>query len=271
MKLYPENYNVSVDVLFTDLNGQAVTPSAVNAVLYDGEDQEIVDFGSLPFDAGDTHKEIVIPAAFNVLGEGELSASRILRVELVTAAGSVRRAHSYLIEGQFRLEIMINSFMSMEAAEMLARDMPNISGWEAASEDKRYAALIEAFNSLVRIPMKFKTTAEFVAYDELGYERASNSEETIILRSAWPTITRDEFMSWPAHFRKALRKAQFAEANELLEGDAITRRHRAGIISETIGESSITLRSGQIDYGLSRQALSYLSGHIYYDYRIARA
>ena len=267
MKLYPENYQVAVDFGFTDLNGADIVPTEVRAVLYDGNDELVVDFGSLPFTPADGHKEIVIPAAFNVLGAGELSAARILRVALVTAAGTIRRSHSYLIEGDFRLALMVNSFQSMEAAEILARDMVNLSGWAAATDDRRYAALIDAFNRLTRIPMKFKVNEPTDIYRR----SEAFAEETVILRSAWPDITEDEFLTWPAYFRKALRQAQLAEANEQLEGDPIGKKHRAGVISETIGESSIMLRGGKIDHGVSQASLGFLSGHIYYNHRIARA
>lgn len=267
LRVYPEDYIVSVDVVFTDHDGQPVTPTAVKAALWDGEDQLVEDFGDIAFDPSEGRVSVVIPAAFNRLAAGELQAARILRVEIHTASGLIRRSHSYIVEGEFRLQLMVNSFQSIEAAEILARDMPNLSGWSGADEDRRYAALIDAFNRLTRIPMRFRNPDPG---RELTVEQAMYSEETIISRDAWPSVTEQEFHTWPAHFRKALRQAQLAEANELLEGDAISRRHRAGIISETIGESSMTLKGNMVDMGISKQALSYLSGHIYYNFRIAR-
>ena len=267
MNIYPEDYIVSVDVGFTDLNGEQITPTLVTAALYDGDDQLVVDFGEIVFEAGDTQVTISVPAQYNALAVGERSAARILRVALTTEEGVVRRSTSYLIEGEFRLAIMENSFMTVEAAELLARDMPNLSGWAAASSDARHAALIEAYRRLTRIPMRF------VVADPTATVQPSSdlyNEETIILRSAWPDIDETEFLGWPLFFRRALRQAQLAEANELLEGDIITKRMRAGIISETIGESSVMIRGTHLDFGMSRAAMSYLSGHIHYDFRIAR-
>lgn len=268
MKLYPENYVVSVIVNFTDLNGQAIVPTAVRAKLYDGDDMEVVDFGSLPLVDGATSKTIAIPAEFNVLGEGQLSAARILRVELETASGVVRRSTSYIIEGEFRLALMNNSFQSIEAAELLARDMPNLTGWNAASDERRFAALIESFNRLTRIPMKFTTQEPGVdLYTPL--EREAN--RTIIGRDDWAGISETEFLTWPAHFRKTLRRAQLYEANELLEGDTMGKKARAGILSETIGESSVRLSGSKLDIGIGSQTLTALSGHIHFEFRIARA
>lgn len=263
MKFYPEDYEVTLEVAFVDLNGAAITPTDVTAKLYNGDDELLLDFLSLPFDAGETSKTIVVPRQFNVLADGELSAARIIRIELETAAGTIRRVFSYVIEGEFRLEIMQNTFLSYEAAEILARNQVNTSGWNVADDEKRQAALIEAFGRITSIPMKYALR------DADG--RLVIEEETVISRDQWTEYTADDFAEFPTHFKKALRAAQFAEANELLQGDAAGRKHRAGIITETIGESSVTLRAGKIDYGISQAALAHLTGYIHFNVRIARS
>jgi hypothetical protein len=292
MNLYPDNYDVTVTIAFTDLNGAPITPSAVKAVLSDGDDQVVNDFGAITFDPAEAGVEITIPAEFNQLGAGELSDARILRVTLETAAGEIRRSSSYIIQGERRLEIMTNSFVSIESAAIIARDIPGLSGWSSASDDERYAALISAYHRLTRIPMKFYPEAEgpIETRENWGYGNDHNAEpfkrpyhwtkdlvgsygraETIIPASAWPVVTETEFMGWPAHFRKAVRFAQVAEAGELLEDDVVTRKHRQGIISETVGESSVMLRGGRLDLGISRRALEYLTGYVYYNWRVSRA
>lgn len=271
MKFYPEDYSVEVVIGFTDLNNQPVIPTGVSAVLFDGEDQEMVDFGSLPFDPAGGSKAIIIPAAFNRLVDGELRSARILRVAIETAAGSIRRSHSYVIEAEQRLVIMTNTFQTYEAAEIRALDYPMSSGWNTASEDQRKAALVEAFRRLTNIPMKYETlsaTERLSGYNRLGVKDLSYI--SYIPRDGWLELTSELFLDLPAHFRQALRTSQFVEANELLTGDNVQKKHRAGIISETIGESSVTLRGGRVDYGLSSQTLQTLTGYIDFDMRIVR-
>lgn len=262
MKFYPEDFTVEVVVGFTGLNGEVVTPTAISAVLYDGEDQVIVDFGSLPFVPTEGAKSIMIPAQFNALEADELRAPRILRVELTTAGGVIRRSHSYVIEVEQRLEIMTNTFLSYEAAELAALDIPGTSGWAVASEEQRKAALVEAFRRLTMIPMKYTVR------DALG---ELTSEEVRIARDQWADLTYADMTTLPSHFRKAIRRAQVIEANELLQGDAIAKKRRSGIITETIGESSVTLSTGRADYGVSSQTMAALAGYIYFGMRIARA
>lgn len=270
MKLYPSEYNVAVKFGFVDLNNEPIVPLKINAVLYDGDDSVLLDMPDLPFEVDQGSKEIVIPAALNTLGVGELSAGRILRVGLVTDKGVVRRSFSYVIEGEFRLAVMVNSFQTLESAEILARDMTNVSGWSGASEEQRYVALVEAYNRLTRIPMKFRNDNSGNP-DNMRHRSELFAEETIILRSAWALITEDEYLDWPVYFRKSLRMAQLTEANELLEGDPIAKKHRSGILSETVGESSMMLRAGKVEHGVSSATLQHLTGHIYYNHRIARA
>lgn len=293
MNLYPENYDVTIGVAFTDLNGSAVTPTAVRAKLYDGDDALILDFGSLPFDVGEGSKDIVVPAAFNVLGAGELRAARILRTVLETDAGEIRRASSYIVEGEIRLALMINSFVTYEAAELIAFDIPNLAGWRGADQEDRCAALISAYHRLTRIPMRFvidpvehEKRSRNSGYGASGYYNDQGRrvyhwsrdiagyfgrQEMVIPIEAWANIDEDEFLSFTKQFRDAVRRAQVAQANDLLENDATARRHRQGIISETVGESSIMLRGNRIDLGLAAEALKYLTGHIAYNFEISRA
>lgn len=278
MKFYPEDYIVEVVVVFTDLEGAAVTPTAVSAVLYDGDDAEVVDFGSLPFEMSEGQKVISIPKEFNRLVGNEVRAARILRVRIETEQGTIPRSFSYAIESGQRLVLMENTFITLEAAEFLAMDTPNTSGWTVASEDQKLAALTESYRRLTMIPMRYQVHRPLVGGSVTGWRSDWNSiaprelvEEVVIERDVWDELTVEQFSDFPAAFKKALRRAQFTEANELLQGDNVSKKHRQGIVTETIGESSVTLRSGAIDFGISSETMKALVGYVYFNNRIRRA
>lgn len=278
MKFYPEDYIVEVVASFTDLNGAAVTPTAVTAVLTDGEDAEVVDFGSLPFDASEGQKLIAIPKEFNRLAEGEIRAARILRVKLETEQGTIARSFSYAIESEQRLVMMVNTFQTLEAAEFAALDTPNTSGWTVATESQKLAALTEAFRRVTMIPMRYSIYREGAGLMSHGWRSDWNSiaprelvEEVIIERDVWHEVTPEQFTDFPIAFKKALRRAQFIEANEILQGDTVSKKHRQGIVTETIGESSMTLRAGSVDYGISSETMKALVGYVHFNNRIRRA
>jgi hypothetical protein len=264
MKLYPENYDVAVEVGFTDLNGDPITVTEINAVLYDGDDQPILEMPALPFDQAEGSKTITVSAAFNLLGESETSAARILRVALKTDAGIVRRNFGYIIEAESRLELLNNTWVTLEASEALARDMPELKAWYQASDEQRAAALINAYTRMQRIQLRF-------LWPLRDGEPEERQLETVIRPGQWSEVTVDEFLSFPRDFRRALRMAQICEANEILTDDPYQSRHRAGVISETVGESSVMLRGGKLELGVGTQTLRYLTGFVYYQVSIARA
>lgn len=258
MNTYSEGYVVSVPVSFLDLNGAEITVTGVTARLLDENDTLVHDYGSIAFVAQDGVVDIVITPLMNTLGVGKANGARTLRVSLATADGTVKKSSSYLLKGETEIVVMENSFMSLSKAELLASSSVNLNGWNLASPAQKELALISAFGRITKISMRFNPS-------EIA------TEETIILSGAWQYVDKADFDSWPSNFTKKVLSAQLAEANEIIQGDEIGKRHRSGIISETVGESSVMLRGGQIDIGISRSALDCLVGHIYYNFRCARA
>lgn len=263
MNHHPEDYSVQVTVPFTDAAGLAYVPTVVRAVLVDGYDLVLVDFGDIAFAVGATEVSILVPAQLNRLAPGEVRAVRQLRVSLRQDLNSVSKVHNYVIEAEQSLVVMSNTFQSYEAADLLALETSSVSGWNSSDETRRRAALAEAYRRITSIPMRYgiRDVDGFIDQNELLY----------IERDMWLQIGVDAYTLFPTHFKRALRMAQFVEANELLQGDQIGLKHRAGIISETIGESSVTLRADRVNYGLSILALSVLTGYINFDMRIARS
>lgn len=263
MNFYPEDYIVEVTVPFTDMNGASVTPTDLRAALYDGDETLITDMGSLPFTLSAGQKVVTILAAFNALSGSNIREARTLRVEMDTAQGIVRKSLSYVIEAEQTVRPLVNSFMGYASAEVLAMDYTNLLGWQTADETKRRAALVEAYKRIIQLPMIYYPR------DNLG--NPINELPSRLNRDTWLNMTDVTYASLPPHFRSALRAAQLLEASEILTGDTVARKHRSGIISETIGESSVTLNKSAIDYGMSRQALTALAGYIDTTLRITRA
>ncbi|WP_276122559.1 hypothetical protein [Pararhizobium qamdonense] len=275
MKLYPENYDVTIDVLFTDNSGNPLVVTGVTAELYDGDDEQIEDFGSIPFDLADGKVTVTVPADLNVLGVGELSAARTLRVYLGNGTIVFPRFHSYIIEAESRLELLNNTFLTLPAAEVLARDNPRLTAWSAATDEKKTAALINAYGRLSRVQLRYashKVEHKVVSTSNpVRHDRDRDRCDVVIKPGDWADITKADFLAMPIDLRKALRAAQIVEANEVLTDNPYETRHRAGVISETVGESSIMLRGGKLELGVSYEALRALTGFVYYSVRVARA
>ena len=265
MNFYPEMQIVEIAIPFKDASGVTVVPTEIKAVLRDGEEDMVLDFGSIAFDATGVDTKVIVPALANTLRGDDLMEVRKLDVEIVHAGGVVRVSRSYVIEAEQSLQIMRNSFMSFETALMLSTQFVNLTAFVNATEQRQRAALTEAFYRIIELPMVYAT------YDADG----AIVETSRIGRSNWMLVDADAFKTqFPSHFQRALRAAQLAEADDLLQGNVLARKHAQGIASETIGESSVTLRQGfggGITSGIGTTALALLSGYIDRTMTIGRA
>lgn len=263
MKFYPELYQTTFSIPLQDGEGNVGIPSAISAIVRDEDGVQIADLGSVTVPVSGETVLVSIPGAQNSLAAYENRVGRTLVVTLTYPSGNIAKVVNFGIEREVRLQVMDNSFMSYVTAEVLSVDFVNSTSWDLASENDRKTALIEAFGRLTQIPMKWSPR------DDEG--KIIEGCENVIERDTWSEMDFDAFASWPTHFKKALRKAQFTEANELLQGDVFARKRRQGVKSETIGESTIDLSENVVDYGISSDTLSALTGYIYFNMTIARA
>ena len=182
----------------------------------------------LPFEAIDTDTEITIPSLANVLAPGEISGGRVVRLAIETADGIHQARETYVLRAYERLVPPRNSFMTDAAAQALAFDIPGLTGFAGADATDREAALIEAHARIARVPV----TPVITPY----YRRAK-----VYDRHSWPDVTADEFRTIHQGMKRAPMRAQLREANDILASDPVRDKRRSGVLSERIGESSVTL------------------------------
>jgi hypothetical protein len=262
MNFYPENCDVTLTASFKDVSGTAGTPESVSARLLDMADIQIEALGAISITSPDTDVEITISSAHNSIPEGVVRIYCVLEVTAQYESGPVVQRLPYGLRRAITLKLMDNSFMNYEYADMMSQDFANLSGWLSASEELRRVALQESYQRITQIPMKY------AVLNELGVPNERN--EVVILRKTWIDATQDDFASWPPHFQRVLRRAQMVETNELLQGDVIARKRRAGIVAESIGESSIQISGSTVDYGVSSDTLRALVGYVHFRMTIGR-
>lgn len=256
MNFHLENQIVEIVVPFLDENRSPIVPTGITAALYDGEDRLLMSWGEISFDPAEVEARIVIHGSLNRLQGDELEEVRRLEVRLSHAGGFVVHRHAYGIEDKHSLQIMVNSFMTLETALLTARRFVNLTAFASTTEERQVSALIEAYHRLTNLAMIYTWM------DENGRVESEHR----IGAGGWNFIDADAFQTgFPTHFKRALRAAQLAEADELLQGSVVARKHAQGIASETIGESSVTLRAGFTgagSSGVSSAALAHLAGYI---------
>lgn len=257
MKIYSPGAAVTEIVRFVDQNGDPVVPTAASVRVIDGTGVELVGSTPVVFAPGDTEIEVLVGGTHNMLQDGESQAIRVIELTMTTAAGAIVAFARYIIRAAQRLVLLKNSFQTFDEALLEATDMPRMSGWSIADDQSKMASLIEAHDRLTRIGYRVQTSYA------TSMSRLKLGEADVISPLAWPEMTVDEYIGLPARFRRALRRAQIAEADVVLNGDVIAGRRRAGLMSESIGESSMMFRPGKpLNFGVSEQALAYLSGFV---------
>lgn len=265
MNFHLEGQIVEIVIPFTDRDGRAVVPTSIDAALYDGEDTLIMSYGDITFDPSEVEAKVVLLGAVNRLHGDETQEVRRLEVRISHAGGSFVVSHAYAIEAEQSLRIMQNSFMTYDTAVMMSQGFVNLTAFQTSTEARQKAALVEAFRRITNLSMIYAITDadnQIVDQHRIGV-------------ASWPFVTADVFQTqFPSHFKRALRAAQLAEADDLLQGKVIAHKQAQGIASETIGESSVTFREGfgaSTTTTLAATALAHLSGYIDRTVKIGRA
>lgn len=159
---------------------------------------------------------------------------RVVEIEITNVDGvkSVR-SFEYLIESADVLAEGENSFQTYPSAILASLSVSSLSAWNESSKDDRITALIDA--RLCFGPLRFRYAFD----DNKSVDLQSESLGNIT------TITPSQWHALPADFKAAVCRAQVMQADYLLSRDTRTDARAAGLLSQTIGESSETYAKGK--------------------------
>lgn len=191
------------------------------------------------------------------LPEGEVAAGRELVVTLLDTNNDEREIRDYFVlVSPTPLAVTSNSFVTFPEALAIRRSFGALDGWDANDPGRQQSALVEAHRRLCQMGFSVpgytgnKANQKSAAYGT-GSDDAFHSSANVRLA----TLSLSEFDTLPEAFRKAVKRAQMAEANVLLGGDPIVDKRKSGLISETVGESSAFFQSKPyLNLPISRQA-----------------
>lgn len=148
------------------------------------------------------------------------------------------------------LTVGVNSYQTEADATALLSEVFGLNAFKAGSPEDQAAALANAYHTINTMVFADK----FGEYYDMGSldETALNALE-------------------PA-FLKALRMAQLIEANELMDPNSLHYKRLDGLMSETIGESSMMFRPGNINnYPITRRSMMFLRNYVIIRARLYRA
>ncbi|PYZ36442.1 hypothetical protein [Klebsiella aerogenes] len=207
---------------------------------------------NVPVTDGQMFVAVTIPGSVNALEERERD---LRRVTLSIDAGGVfiNKEQQYIVLRNFELSVPGQSFISIADAQLQAIDMLNGGSLLSGSEGDLRRQLIEATR---RVKSMSFSVRRIYGIDWDDYDRPQNmlATSTLPFRWAgqyasdivdWSKLSDEDFMEFPESFRSALALAVVNEASEIAGGNDIQRAREDGIVSESIGETTIAYRQGK--------------------------
>ena len=241
---FASNTEITIEVPY-EYNSTLLTLTGFEYEVLDANSNVVLDRqADTNFDAANQASTLTIPASAN--STTAKRDVRLLNAYLITASGTFVVPQVYLLKGnQLELTPLTDSFMTYTQAVLTRAAMAEPQDYfDAINPELQAVALEEAFERLAKVKFKVGTT----------------------IISDIKSLSVATFEALDPNFLTDLRKAQIAEANIIVENSPIRDKIRAGIISETIGESSMFFRQSGTPItssGLSDDAENYLKKWLY--------
>lgn len=279
MNVFLQGTDVSLIVPLKDKGGNPISVTTVQCRVTDQDDVEVLAQHSVDsFSEGDSEVVIAVLAASNTLGAGIARALRSVELTCLVEGNTIVINTAYAIELADPLQVGINSFQSYASAEFVSLDIPNTPGWDAATNQERQAALIDARSHIVQLNFTQLNSTGNWGQDSLNYvpegsypTNYATQNGVFMFQGDLSLMSAEQFVLLPAKFKKALCLAQVAEADAILGGDPIEDRRHKGILMEAVGEVRQMFRSGKpLELPVSRRALGYISYFVSFSKKIGR-
>ena len=260
MDIYRDASAVKIVVPFTDEDGNAVAPLTASYRVYDQDGVDLIASTPYAFTPGtDTEATITVGAVHNTLN-GATRLMRVVELKMATDDATIySNSVTYVIESNSLLTVPENTYQTYEQAQLVAMDIATLTGWDAATDRARRAALVEAYHKIGKLRFR-------VGYED-WQSRITGTQEVPDVNS----LTLSEFNALPADFIAALRRAQVAEADSVLGGNTTQDLRKDGLMSNSVGEVSQMYRPGKpLTLPVSSRALQFLTGYVKYGMRSGR-
>lgn len=263
MEIYFAAQPVTVTVPLLTSGGIAVTDATAASCRVLNAEGAVLATPSVELTAGAPTVEIEIPTEANQLADGQLRAYRQVEVTFEAAGNTYKVFEEYLIEAVDALRVPDNSFQTYADAAVLAAETSGLDEFNGADRRDRIKALINAHSTLSGL--------RFQVYDPRVDPYSRISAWTRSGQVNLKALTQEQFSQLPEHFVSAIRRAQLIEANEALDAFSVHRKRQQGLMSETIGESSMMFRSEKVlNIPVTRRSLDLLRGYLIWEIGIGR-
>lgn len=236
------NMTFSVDMLTVDTLTYSVFDNAGNTLL--SEQPATLD--------SDYSVQVAIPAEVNQIGDADRALRRV-KLKATTGTTTVEFENVYVLLNNFELAVFEQSFATLDDATMYAIDMVKGDVILNMSRVQLRRLLIEATVRLKQMPFSIRRIFG-VDYDD--YDRPMNmlnvhnvywGQEGQYRMDLidWSKMTPELYAGLPDDFKKTLLVATVNEVAEIASTTDSQSARDEGIVSESIGETTIAYRQGK--------------------------
>lgn len=236
------NMTFSVDMLTVDTLTYSVFDNAGNTLL--SEQPATLD--------SDYSVQVAIPAEVNQIGNADRALRRV-KLKATTGTTTVEFENVYVLLNNFELAVFEQSFATLDDAAMYAIDMVKGDVILNMSRVQLRRLLIEATVRLKQMPFSIRRIFG-VDYDD--YDRPMNmlnvhnvywGQEGQYRMDLidWSKMSPELYAGLPDDFKKTLLVATVNEVAEIASTTDSQSARDEGIVSESIGETTIAYRQGK--------------------------
>lgn len=235
-------------------------PEAVSVTVLNENGDEIhtENMDPLPSE-GELEMFVRVTAEANTLAAGAVRGFRMIQAEVTKDGATYLLTSEYVIESTNALETGTNSFQTYGQAIVNAASMANVEAFNEADRRNKVVALSTAYQQISRLTFSItKPTANG------GYER--------LRLTGLLNLKAEDYLDLPKQFVDSLRLAQVAEANELLDTNSIAYKRQQGLLSESIGESTMFFRPEKaLLMPVNRRTMDLLRGYVVWEVNLGRS
>lgn len=286
MQTFLDATNVTITIPLEDKSGNPIDATSVDYRVVDSSGVEKVARSALSgFVAHSANAVVTVPALANTMAAmadpnayGSVAnprESRVIELFVVDASGNtIVLSEAYIIQPTEVLIAGVNSFQSLAQANLTGMEIANTPGWDAASEEEKITALIDAKNRISQLNFSLLNSNSNLDQSNINYipeSRYIATSNVFIFNGNLNLLTQRQFEVLPAKFKKVLQLAQVAEADALLGGDTVSDIRRSGLLATTVGESKQMFRAGKpVEMPVCRRALAFLGYYITFSRKTGR-
>jgi hypothetical protein len=193
---------------------------------------------------------LTVPAAVNALAAPATRGLRSVELQTTSANGTQVQSVEYMIQGESQLIYGLTSFQTYYQAMMISTEIVglNIVGWNDAERPAREAAMLDAYERLLRTPIQVRREIRQILWDDALVPVLDIGSPVFLNLRYNPYLsdmTQTDMEKLDPKLVMALRRAQVLEASDLLNPDSLRQARKDGLQSLTVGESSQTWRSSK--------------------------